>query len=527
MNIKKIGISVVSLTMLTSIGVFDVYGAGSKRTIEVSQQPVNVVVNGQKMEGEPFVYNGITYVPARVIGEALGQEVDWDDSTQSVFVGQKINDKQGYRGTKTPYPFENTTSYTAAPAGYEPVFINFVGRHGSRHLSSSKYDKTLYELLSIAEKDGQITNLGKELKKEIAKLMDIEKDNYGLLSISGGEELKGIGSRLGQNFKDIFTDDKKVIAQATFKDRTPQSRDQFIEGLEESLGNKKVDIVSSAFEEGSDPYLRPYDLATKYTEYAEDGAWVELYENYATQEKGTTYAKELLSPLFSDRFYQRLDAGEFQLKDEKGKVKLSNPTEAASNLYELYIISSNLKEEGNLEFGRYFTTNQLKWYESLDSIQDFYEKGPSLTSTDLPQDIAAPLVKELLASTEQSIKQKDTAGIFRFAHAETIIPLSSFLDIKGANVSVDNPEKVAESWNGAEISPMGANIQWILYSNGQDYMVKMLRNEEEIAFPIETKTYPYYKWEDVKTYYQTKLQKVGVDMNSSLEDNIELLQKKF
>ncbi|MNW69505.1 hypothetical protein D3C74_485310 [compost metagenome] len=55
----------------------------------------------------------------------------------------------------------------------------------------------------------------------------------------------------------------------------------------------------------------------------------------------------------------------------------------------------------------------------------------------------------------------------------------------------------------------------------------MLRNEEEIAFPIETKTYPYYKWDDVKTYYQNKLQKVGVSLDSSLEDNIELLQKKF
>ncbi|MNJ73829.1 hypothetical protein D3C77_706770 [compost metagenome] len=74
---------------------------------------------------------------------------------------------------------------------------------------------------------------------------------------------------------------------------------------------------------------------------------------------------------------------------------------------------------------------------------------------------------------------------------------------------------------------MGANIQWILYSNGNDYLVKMLRNEEEIAFPMETNMFPYYKWEDVKTYYENKLKAVGVDMDSSLEDNIELLQKKF
>lgn len=526
MMIKKIGISVASLAILTSVSVFDVYGAGSKRMIEVSEQSANVVVNGQRVEGESFLYNGVTYVPARAISEALGQKVDWDNNTQSVFVGQKMNDQQGYRGTKTPYPFKET-SYTKAPSGYEPIFINYIGRHGSRHLSSSKYDKTLFELLDIAEKDGQITNLGKELKKEIGNLMKVEKDHYGLLSTTGGEELKGIGARVGQNFKELFTSDKKVIAQATFKDRTPQSRDQFIDGLKESLGDNKVDILASAFEEGKDPYLRPYDLATKYNEYVEDGDWVKLYEDYVTQSTGTRYAKEVLLQFFSDDFYQRLNAGEFELKDEKGKVKLSNPTEAASNLYELYIISSNIKGEGDFEFGRYFTANQLKWYESIDNINDFYEKGPSLTSTDLPQNIIAPLVKELIVSTEQSIQQKDTAGIFRFAHAETIIPLSSFLDIAGANVSIDKPQDVTQNWNGSVISPMGANIQWILYSNGKDVLVKMLRNEEEIAFPIETKTYPYYKWEDVKAYYQNKLQKVGVSLDSSLEDNIELLQKKF
>ncbi|WP_339275927.1 histidine-type phosphatase [Paenibacillus sp. FSL W8-0426] len=525
-NIKKIGISAAALALLTSVAVIDVYGAGFKRTIEVSEQSVNVIINGQKMEGESFLYNGVTYVPARAIGEALGKEVGWDENTRSVLVGQQVNDTQGYRGTKTPYPFKETT-YTSVPEGYKPVFVNYVGRHGSRHLSASKYDKTLLELLQIAEKDGQITEQGRELKNEIVKLMAVEKDHYGLLSALGEEELEGIGARLGQNFKDIFSPDKKIIAQATFKDRTPQSRDNFLEGLQKSLGDENLDIRTSTFEEGKDPYLRPFDIATKYNEYAEDGEWVKLFEEYASQETGTRYAKELLLQFISPSFYERLEAGEFKLKDDKGKVKLSNPTDAASNLYELYIISSNLKEEGNFEFGKYFTTNQLKWYESIDNINDFYEKGPSLTSTDLPQNIVAPLVKELINSTDQSLMEGNTAGVFRFAHAETIIPLSSFLDIKGANVSVDDPKEVSTKWDGSVISPMGANIQWILYSNGKDYLVKMLRNEEEIAFPIETNSYPYYKWDDVKAYYENKLKSVGVDMDSSLEDDIKLLQEKF
>ena len=525
-NMRKRLVSGLVTTGLASVLMINAFGAGTKKVIEVISNNISLVLDGQRIQGEPFIYNGVTYVPVRVIGEALGKEVGWDEKTQTVYLGKRTKEKQEYLGTKSPYLYEKE-AYTEAPKGYKPIFINHVGRHGSRHLSSSKYDKTLMELLTIAEKEGAITNLGKELKGEIARLMEVEKENYGLLSKSGAEELEGIGTRVGQNFKEIFSKDKKVIAHATFKDRTPQSRDNFIDGLKKSLGGMDVKITASIYEEGKDPYLRPYDLAVKYKDFAEEGEWVELCKRYVSQDTGKRYAKEILLQLFSESFYKRLEAGEFKLKDEKGKVNLKSPTDAASNLYQLYIISSNIKREGTFEFGRYFTTDQLKWYESVDAVEDFYEKGPSLTSTDLPQNIAAPLVKELLVSTEQTIKQKDTAGIFRFAHAETIIPLSSFLDLEGANISIDKPEEVTQKWKGSVISPMGANIQWILYSNGKEYLVKMLRNEKEIAFPIKTDNYPYYKWEDVKAYYQNKLKKVGVDLESNLEDDIEKLKNQF
>lgn len=138
---------------------------------------------------------------------------------------------------------------------------------------------------------------------------------------------------------DIFSPCKKsLFAQATFKDRTPQSRDNFLGGLQKNLEDENLDIRASTFEEGKDPYLNPYDIATKYNEYAVDGERLKLFEDYASQKIGTRYAKELLLQFISPSFYERLEAGEFKLKDDKGKVKLSNPTDAASNLYELYII---------------------------------------------------------------------------------------------------------------------------------------------------------------------------------------------
>lgn len=36
---------------------------------------------------EAFIYNGTTYLPARAVSEAVGKPVQWDSSTQSVYIG--------------------------------------------------------------------------------------------------------------------------------------------------------------------------------------------------------------------------------------------------------------------------------------------------------------------------------------------------------------------------------------------------------------------------------------------------------
>lgn len=427
-----------------------------------------------------------------------------------------------YLSSKTPYPYE-TTEYTKAPKGYYLVFINYVGRHGSRHLSSSKYDKTLFELLSIAEKDGEITPLGKELKDEIGRLMKVEEGKYGLLTIKGKKELENIGRRTAIKNEKLFTQKPQVIAHSTYSDRAQESRDEFLKGLTKEINS--VSVTSDFYEELKDPYLRPYDIAKKFIEFEEDGEWNAIFKEYTKRDIGKQFDKEVLSKLMSEKFFSRLEKGEFKLKDESGKVKLKNPTEAASNLYNLYIISATLKEEGIFEFKKYFTDEQLAWYESIISIEDYLQKGPSITS--LPTDIIAPLVKDMINSTETGLKNPKLAGIFNFAHAETIIPLVSFLEISTYNKSSNNPEEILKNWNASVVTPMGANIQWLMYSNGKDLLVKMLQNEKEVAFPIKTNSYPYYKWEDVKKYYQEKVEKIGFSKNDSFEKDIELLKAKF
>ncbi len=65
--------------------------------IEALYNNIKIYVDGVKIEPkdangnsvEPFIYNGTTYLPVRAVGEAIGKQVSWDGSTQSVYIGQK------------------------------------------------------------------------------------------------------------------------------------------------------------------------------------------------------------------------------------------------------------------------------------------------------------------------------------------------------------------------------------------------------------------------------------------------------
>jgi hypothetical protein len=45
--------------------------------------------DGQGNVVEPFIHNGTTFLPARAIAEALGQTVEWDGATQTVYIGPR------------------------------------------------------------------------------------------------------------------------------------------------------------------------------------------------------------------------------------------------------------------------------------------------------------------------------------------------------------------------------------------------------------------------------------------------------
>lgn len=87
----------VALTTVISTGVAiadDVF-----KTIEVLPNTMTVVVNGNKVNADNFLYNGTTYLPIRAVSESLGKDVQYDDTTRTATISEKkesdnINNQQ-------------------------------------------------------------------------------------------------------------------------------------------------------------------------------------------------------------------------------------------------------------------------------------------------------------------------------------------------------------------------------------------------------------------------------------------------
>lgn len=62
-------------------------------SINVSQNSVNIIINGEKIQTDNFVYNGVTYVPLRVISENLNQDINYDNTTKTISINS-LNKKQ-------------------------------------------------------------------------------------------------------------------------------------------------------------------------------------------------------------------------------------------------------------------------------------------------------------------------------------------------------------------------------------------------------------------------------------------------
>lgn len=440
------------------------------------------------------------------------------------FISDCDNIRWGTKSLYTPLQSE----YSNVPDGYKPVFINYVGRHGARHLTKNTSDSLLTLVLSRAQSEDGLTAKGLKLRDMLMRLSAIEKGNYGSISEIGKQEQAAIGQRLANRFSAVFAADSLTIKVSTTKKiRTQQSANAFLKGLNLSSARSVV----NNFNDGDN--LAFYDVAPAYKSFEDEGSWKANLNTIKNSPNSLKLYNHLPTLFFKPSFVNKLDSNllKLDLTDEASIYKMDDFMDA---YYGICSIVASLDKEiaqagytkSELDFGSLISRSDLEQFDLINSAEDFLLKGPGTDASGIQVRIAAPLLLDFIVSTDEFFASNNLKANLRFAHAETIAPFAALLNIKGACESVASSDILhyRKVWKCEEVVPLSANIQWIIYKNNatNELLVKFMLNEKEVEISGLNNCGRafYYRWQDVKEFYLHKLEvlnvNVGDDMHSYL-----------
>ena len=433
-----------------------------------------------------------------------------------------------YLGTKTPYVVREQ-NLSQPPAGFHPVFVNYVGRHGARFMTKPGADVEALRLLEAAGKAGGLTKVGLRLKGVVKRLYDLEKGQYENITLLGAEEQQAIGQRLLNRFPSVFTG-KGMDVVVTYKVRTQQSADAFLRAFSGYKGQRYF----SKQPDSLDAVLRFYDLSPAYQRYKKSTILKAAFDSLDRDRRTGAAAAAVCERVFVAGFRSRLTAAE-ELR-------------FAGNLYDLYSVLFSLPGEvraaglpkDSVNVGIVFGEEELAWEDFVSGAQDFLEKGPGRDPLGIQVKVAAPLLVDFVRTTDRVVsggaehsgmgKDGDRAepvrdAVLRFTHAEAISPFATLLGIPEASVPAAGIYNYRGHWRADQIIPLSANIQWVIYSNGRDWLVKVLLNEREVTLPLKSVGGgSFYRWEELREYCLGRLRMAGSGMSMHMLDYLKELR---
>lgn len=419
-----------------------------------------------------------------------------------------INHFPFYLGTKSPYPYESTegnpyscTSYTNTPPppGYQPFYINYLGRHGARYLESKEQLTFLIGVLEKNKVDSNLTDAGFELLSELKRIEEIEENRYGGLTPYGADMLKGIANRMYHEYPSVFG--KKLYAESTYVQRVIDSMFTFLGELFLYIPPETA-IISSNGE--IDPILRFFDINVAYVCYKDSKWWEPMIEKYQKCcNPSVSISQQFFTYPIEEKILLEFAPSLFNVLIEE--FDLSEPPYNAIRL--LYT---------------YFTDRDRYFYWEKNNLTAFYKTGPSCNGIMLPTNISFALLRNFIETSDSAIKTGEISANLRFAHAETIIPFASILKLSCCSKQTNSLPHVSSIWRDYEIASMAANIAWIFYKHPDkdEILVKMTYNEQEICFPFCSTHGPYASWNEVRAYYCSLLDSLCIDCSQSVIEQV-------
>ncbi len=387
-----------------------------------------------------------------------------------------------------PYPAQELPKLTPAPAGYEPFFINHYGRHGSRWLTKqSSYDNPVATLEQL-QQIGVLNKQGEVLLDQLRKIAIEAKGRAGDLSDVGAEQHQGIALRMCNNFPEIFDGDATIDARSTVWIRCILS-----------MANETQ--VFKAY----NPNIKIFTDASYHDMY---------YTGWGYGEDTLANPQRKAIRHISDSIFNaRIDASRFMsqfITSAPGKcVKLQGTEKLMEEIFDIAGSLQNHHAFDGMNLFQYFTDEEIYELWKVKNIYWYLQWANSPQGGHRMPFIERALLTNMIETADEAIAQGKRGATLRFGHETCVLPLACLLELDNVNYSCDDLNTLHEYWRNYEIFPMGCNIQMVFYRNASnDILVKVLLNEHEATLPFKTSTFPYYRWNDIKPYYQQKLKTV-------------------
>lgn len=251
-----------------------------------------------------------------------------------------------YYSSKQPYIVPQQAvdmSYSAAPEGYTITYTEMLARHGSRGLSSYKYDALLMKMAETAKaEDGFVDKeTGEKFIKNLEAITAANVDNgYGMLTGQGESQHQGIGERAYKRNQTLFdqaaADGETIEYESSGEARATESGENFKLGFDSAsngeLANSYVTPANPTGQttdgifnaspntlyfhkvknpdgEGKAEGSTEWKIASEYEQFVEDNSTIDAAMDYI-EAKGEGVADALLTQIFKPEFLNNIGEGE-------------------------------------------------------------------------------------------------------------------------------------------------------------------------------------------------------------------------
>ncbi len=364
-------------------------------------------------------------------------------------------------GTHTPYP--EPESITATPDSLTPVLINYVGRHGARFPSSPKNTMMLRTALERADSLKTITQQGRKLLVLTRYVEARCKGAWGALDSLGIAEIRGIATRTARTFPTLFKNGS-ITAYSSYAPRCIMSMANFTHQL--SRLDNTIEVTTGSGRRFSE-LLRPFDTDSEYLDFIREAPWGPTLDAF---DQITLPFSPLIRVLGKD--YQPASP------DEAHKLVMAEYS-FISSLSAMSVPVNTLEYLTQQEYNALWAAANLRQYLRLSAS----------TISSVPAEITAPLLLDIINTTQDAVNRsidkkagKGPVGIFRFGHAETLIPLMTLMRLPGAYYLTNYFDTVGLHWQNFVLAPMAANLRIVLFrtKTGRHY-VRIDLNEHPVS----------------------------------------------